>query len=237
MAELINPRRGEAVIDKNGYPTLRFIDYLQTNTDNTGANSDAVATNATNIATNVTDISTNVTNISTNVTNIATNTSNITTNTADIATNTSNIATNTADITTNSGTITTNTTNLANHESASDPHTVYYLADGTRDISGDLKHTGTNIGFYGVASTARPAAYTQTYSTTSRTHANLTSSVLTDSTGGTANTTLVTVSGTDLNNNFADLIAQINFLRADLENVKDVLNQVIEDDISQGLKQ
>lgn len=45
---------------------------------------------------------------------------------------------------------------------------------------------------------------------------------LTDSTGGTANDTLVAISGTgddaDINNNFADLVAKINALRTVLVN-------------------
>ncbi len=76
----------------------------------------------------------------------------------------------------------------------------------TIEIDGDINHDGTNVGFYAVAPVARPAAYTQTYSTTTRTHSNLTSSTLTDSTGGTANTTAVAISGTgddaNINNNF-----------------------------------
>lgn len=116
------------------------------------------------------------------------------------------------------------------------------------EIDGDLNHDGSNVGFYNVAPVARPAAYTQTYSTTTRTHANLTSSTLTDSTTGTANTTVVAMpavggSGATaaqesaINDNFADLVAQVNALRADLENVKQLLNSVIDDDQSQGLKQ
>lgn len=45
---------------------------------------------------------------------------------------------------------------------------------------------------------------------------------LTDSTGGTANDTLVAISGTgddaDLNNNFADLVAKLNTIRTALVN-------------------
>lgn len=109
------------------------------------------------------------------------------------------------------------------------------------EIDGDLNHDGANIGFYGVAPVARPAAYTQTYATATRTHAALTSATLTDITGGTANTTLVAISGSgddaNINNNFADLAAQVNALRVDIENAKQVLNQVIDDDQLQGLKQ
>jgi hypothetical protein len=114
-------------------------------------------------------------------------------------------------------------------------------ASGEVEINGDLNHDGTNIGFYGVAPVARPAAYTQTYATATRTHAALTSATLTDSTTGAANTTVEDVgaafSQTTLNNNFADLVAQINALRVDLENAKQVLNQVIDDNQLNGILQ
>ena len=119
---------------------------------------------------------------------------------------------------------------------------------GEVEIDGALNHDGTTIGFYGVAPTARPAAYTQTYSTATRVHANLTSAALTDSTGGTTDGTLAAITAVngsgattaqeaDINNNFKELNDQIDLLRADLLNVKQVLNQVIDDDQLQGLKQ
>jgi hypothetical protein len=89
------------------------------------------------------------------------------------------------------------------------------------------------VSFFGGPAVARAAAYTQTYATASRAHANLTASTLTDNTTGTADTTVVDVgtsfSQVRLNNNFADLIAQINNLRTDLDNVKQVLTSVIDD--------
>jgi hypothetical protein len=132
-----------------------------------------------------------------------------------------------------------------------------FTCTGEAEIDGDFNHDGTNFGIHGVTPTARPAAYTQTYATATRTHANLTSSTLTDSTGGTANTTvqalpdptdtpvtadnlrddLVAVLIPALRNNFADVVAQINALRVDLENTKQVLNSTIDDEQLQGLKQ
>jgi hypothetical protein len=79
------------------------------------------------------------------------------------------------------------------------------------------------------------AAFTQTYATASHTHSNPTSATLTDSTGGSANTTLVDVTTAALadpakcNDNFADLAAQVNALRVDLLNAKQVLNAAIDD--------
>jgi hypothetical protein len=105
--------------------------------------------------------------------------------------------------------------------------------------------TGTTqlLGFWNATPVVRPSAYTQTYATATKTHANLTSATLTDSTTGTANTTVEEVTdngdGTDnltINNNFADLVAQVNALRVDLENAKQVLNAVIDDDQTIGIK-
>ena len=113
--------------------------------------------------------------------------------------------------------------------------------DGTAYFDGDIDHNGTNLGFYSVAPVARPAAYTQTYATASRTHANPTASTLTDSTGGFANQTVAAVSGSGddgtINSNFADVVDESNKLIADVANVKQVLNSSIDDDQIQGLKQ
>jgi hypothetical protein len=88
------------------------------------------------------------------------------------------------------------------------------------------------MGFFGVTPTARFGALTQTYSTATATHAALTSATLTDSTTGNANTTVVDVTGSFnqgiLNDNFADIIAQVNALRVDLENAKQFLNQSVD---------
>lgn len=227
MVNLISPKRGESILDVNGYPTLRFLDYLDSNTGTTNTGNDNIETNTANIATNTSDIGINSGNITTN-------TDNITTLYGSVVINTSDIGINTSDITTVSG-------NLTDHEAAYDPHIAYYLTDGTKAISGDLEHTGSGIGFYGVTPTARPTAYLQTYSTASRTHSNLTSSGITTTFSGISDTTIVTISGTsddtNINNNFLDLVTEINNLRIDLINVKNVLNQSIDDDQLQGLKQ
>jgi hypothetical protein len=109
------------------------------------------------------------------------------------------------------------------------------------EVNGALNHDGTTVGFYGVAPATRPASYTQTYATATRTHSNLTSATLTDSTGGSANTSVEDVTAahdqTILNNNFADLTTQINALRSDLENAKQVMNQILDDLQGNGLLQ
>jgi len=112
---------------------------------------------------------------------------------------------------------------------------------GEIEIDGDLNHDGSNIGFFSVAPAARTAAWTQTYATATRTQNNLTSQTLTDSTGGVASTTVVAIAGTgddaNINNNFADLIAQVNALIVDLTNVKQITNQIIDDQQTYGLFQ
>lgn len=104
-----------------------------------------------------------------------------------------------------------------------------------------IEGNATGLGFFGVTPVARPSAYTQTYATATKTHSNPTSATLTDSTTGTPDTTVADVglifSQATLNNNFADLIAQINALRNDVINVKGVLNSVVDDHQALGLLQ
>lgn len=92
---------------------------------------------------------------------------------------------------------------------------------------------GTNaLSFFGGAPVARAAAYTQTYAGAGRTHATLTSATLASGAGapqsGTADVGAIT-GQTTINNNFATLVDQVNKLRADLLNTRDVLNSVIDD--------
>ena len=112
--------------------------------------------------------------------------------------------------------------------------------------------TAPMIGSYGVAAVARPSAFTQTYSTATKTHSNATSATLTDNSAGAADTTvqaltdaaggnvsaLITNLNTnlipELRNNIADMVAQINALRVDLINNKGVTNAVIDDLQSEG---
>lgn len=119
-----------------------------------------------------------------------------------------------------------------------------FYASGEVEIDGALNHDGSTVGFYGVTPTARPAAYNQAgYSTTTRTVNALTSSTLTDNTGGTANTTLAALVGTyvtdvtTIRDNFADLAAAFNALYADVVNIKQVQAQNIDDHQSNGLFQ
>jgi len=89
----------------------------------------------------------------------------------------------------------------------------------------------SKIGFFGVTAVVRPTAITQTYATASATHANVTQ--LDAPAGGTG----VAAGGwsTAANRNLA--IVSINAARADIANVKQVLNQVIDQLQALGLLQ
>jgi hypothetical protein len=106
---------------------------------------------------------------------------------------------------------------------------------GIGTTTGTKIGTGTTqkIGVWNATPVVRPSAYTQTYATATRTHSNPTAVSVTDNTGGSADTTLQSIgasySQTEVRNNFADLAAQHNALVADLANVKQLLNQVIDD--------
>ena len=96
-------------------------------------------------------------------------------------------------------------------------------------IAGEIAHSGTTVGFYGVTPVTRPSAYTQTYNAASRTHSNLVSASV------SASVVLVTPFGFASSAQGDNLVLAVNRLVTDLTNVKNVLNQVIDDLQSQGL--
>jgi len=106
------------------------------------------------------------------------------------------------------------------------------LIQGYANITGSLIHDGTHVGFYGVTEVTRPSAYTQTYSTATRTHNNLTASNPT-----VVVTNTVCADYGTYNTNFNNIDTAINQLIADVTNVKQVLNQVIDDLQNNGLLQ
>ena len=115
----------------------------------------------------------------------------------------------------------------------------YLEVDNTAYFDGELHHTGSasKIGFFGQTPASRTTAYTQTYSTATRTHSNPTAAALTDSTTGSADQTLQDTGDATTNDNFADLADEVNKLIADLANVKQLLNQVIDDQQTYGFFQ
>lgn len=103
------------------------------------------------------------------------------------------------------------------------------------EINGDLNHDGSNIGFYGVAPVARPAAYTQTYSTADRTLNAYTSDPESSAYTGIDNLQAGTpyAQVTDLN---ALRVAYEN-LRAFVEDAVALLNSMLDDLQLNGIMQ
>lgn len=94
------------------------------------------------------------------------------------------------------------------------------LTSSVLTVGVNLAHTGTTLGFYGITPVARPAALTQTYSTTSTTHANFTSADVGAFTGGSVG--FLDAAERD------NVRTQFNLLRADVANIKQFVNQVVD---------
>ena len=89
--------------------------------------------------------------------------------------------------------------------------------------------SGANLGFFGIGPVARPTAYTQTYATADKTHANFTSADLAAFDGG-----LVGFADSAERDNIR---TQFNALRADVADLKQLVNSVIDDLQALGLLQ
>jgi len=106
-----------------------------------------------------------------------------------------------------------------------------------------LVASGKKLGFFGTTAAVQASAYTQTYTTADKTQANLTSATLTDSSGGSPGTTLAAITGGGIacenatKDAVASLAAQVNALRVDLEDVKQITNSLIDDLQAYGLAQ
>jgi hypothetical protein len=94
-----------------------------------------------------------------------------------------------------------------------------------------IGQSGSKIGFFGLTPVVRPTAITQTYATASATHANVTQ--LAAPAGGTG----VAAGGWSTAANRDLAIVSINAARTDIANVKQVLNQVIDQLQALGLLQ
>lgn len=112
---------------------------------------------------------------------------------------------------------------------------------GEIQVGGALNHDGTTVGFYNVTPVTRPTAYTQTYSTTTRTHAAFTSSDITGITSSTTGSALAEPSAgytqSEQQQNFRRIQDQFVLLRADLANLKQLVNSMIDDRQADGLAQ
>jgi hypothetical protein len=122
----------------------------------------------------------------------------------------------------------TNTADVQLNRSAAG---VLRVSTGDFHVSNVLRHLGSTLGFYNVAAVARPTGYTQTYATASRTHANITAS--NPPAGGTG----ATAGAYDTAANRNAMITSLTNVIADVANVKQVLNSVIDDLQANGLLQ
>lgn len=127
------------------------------------------------------------------------------------------------------------------------------LVTGQVEIDGDLNHDGSNVGFFGVTPAARVSAYTLTYSTADKTHANFTSTDITSAmpaaapAGGTGtaaggwdtaanrNAAITTING--LRTWAIEAEADFEALRVDVADLKQLVNSVIGDLKTYGLFQ
>ena len=116
---------------------------------------------------------------------------------------------------------------------------------GVATLSGDLNHDGASIGFFGTTPVAQAGAFTQTYSTASHTHAAITSATLvatftTDDPTITPDAAVVIADGDtptvqELLEYCIELNDQMTKVQADLENAKQVINAVVDDQQAYGL--
>lgn len=99
--------------------------------------------------------------------------------------------------------------------------------------------TTQKLSFYNATPIVRPSAYTQTYSSADKTHGNFFSADITDQTAGTASTTIPVTSSsysqTHYKNALASLINQHNNCRADIDDLKRLVNAIIDDLQALGL--
>jgi hypothetical protein len=111
----------------------------------------------------------------------------------------------------------------------------------TDTTTGTKIGTATNqkLGHYGATPVVQPSAYTQTYSTADKTHANFTSADLTGITSSTTGSALAEPSATytqsEMQQNFRRIQDQFVALRADVADLKQLVNSVIDDLQALGL--
>lgn len=120
------------------------------------------------------------------------------------------------------------------------------IADGASIIAGSSSGlkigtaTTQKLGFFNATPIVQPSAYTQTYATADKTHANPTATSLT-SNGASGDNTLVdvtTIGVSDpakVNANFDDVADEVNKLIVDLADAKQLVNSLIDDLQALGL--
>lgn len=91
--------------------------------------------------------------------------------------------------------------------------------------------TSQKLGFFNASPVAQRSAYTQTYSTADKTHANLTVTAVATTGASTAAAAAGYTTKTQANN----IVTAVNALKEDLKDVKQVVNSVIDDLQALGL--
>lgn len=122
-----------------------------------------------------------------------------------------------------------NATNLVylQHDNAAGIATLGTLGSGMK-----VQSASGLLGFFNATPVARTAGYTQTYSTASRTMPNLTSAAV-----ATTGATAVTPFGYTTAAQADAIVTAINAIRADVDNTRKVVNQILDDLQSYGLLQ
>ena len=103
--------------------------------------------------------------------------------------------------------------------------------EGDLEIDGDLNHDGSNLGVFGVVPVARAGAYTQTFATADKTHA------LDGSNDMPAGGVGIAAGGWDTAANRDTAIAEFAALRVTVDDLKQLMNAVIDDLQAYGLFQ
>ena len=112
-----------------------------------------------------------------------------------------------------------------------------------------LKCDTNKLAFFGATAIVKPTAYTQTYDIADKIHANPTGVAITDNSGGIASQTIAAIyggsAGTAVTTNepcetatkdaIASLADEVNKLIADVADVKQLVNSVIDDLQALGL--
>lgn len=115
------------------------------------------------------------------------------------------------------------------------------LKVGGAGVAFEVNYSGTakRIGFYGVTAVVRAAAYTQTYATAARTHDNPTGVDLTDNSTGTASDTIadagVVYAQANQNDFRASIARAVDRNTADILNMKQLINSLIDDEQAIGI--
>jgi hypothetical protein len=116
---------------------------------------------------------------------------------------------------------------------------------GTADTSVvNIGKAANSVGFFGVAAATQPTAYTQTFATADKTHANPTAATLTDNSGGTAADTVAAITNAanagsadvaPVADAIATFVREQARLKADHADLAALVNSVIDDLQALGL--